>query len=549
MKYHITSALGAVLLALAACATPAPAAQLAPEAPAATPEAPPEPVSYEADATLAKTLPELSAALASGELTSEALTQAYLDRIDAVDRAGPRLQSVIAVNPDALAQARASDARRAAGEALGPLDGIPILFKDNIETLDPIATTAGSLALKDNITGRDSPLVAGLRAEGAVILGKTNLSQWANFRSSGSVSGWSSVGGQVRNPHMLDRSPCGSSSGTGSAIAASLAAGGVGTETNGSVICPSQVNGLVGLKPTVGILPQTHIVPISNSQDTAGPMTKTVMGAALMMNAMDAGDTDYTAALSPEALSGVRVGVLRYAQGENADVIAAFNAALEVLKAQGAELVEIAEYDPPQEAGNAGLEMLFYELKATMNDYLASTPDTVTTRTMADLIAFNNENADRELAIFGQDLFESAEAKGPITDQEYLDAVKLVQSNAREGGIDKLLSENNVTVLVGPSGPVAPRVDPVNGDVWPAWAGAGSLAAVSGYPNVTVPMGDVHGMPIGISFMGAKNNDAQMLSYAYAYEQASGIRLTPKYLKDAEGRPEIAAAMQRKFED
>ena len=546
MNYNITAALGAAMLALAACATPPAASTLAP--PADAPQAPVADAaldSYEAGELLARSLPELSRALAEGEVTSEALTQAYIDRIEAVDRAGPRLQSVIAVNPDALAQARASDARRAADQSLGPLDGVPILFKDNIETLDPMATTAGSLALKDNVTGRDSPLVAGLRAEGAVILGKTNLSQWANFRSSGSVSGWSSVGGQVRNPHMLDRSPCGSSSGTGSAIAASLAAGGVGTETNGSVICPSQVNGLVGLKPTVGILPQTHIVPISSSQDTAGPMTKTVRGAALMMNAMDAGDTDYTAALSPQALSGVRVGVMRFAEGENADVIAAFNAALEVLKAQGAELVEIAEYEPPVEAGNAGLEMLFYELKATMNDYLASTPDTVTTRTMADLIAFNNENADKELAIFGQDLFESAEAKGPITEQAYLDAVKLVQSNAREGGIDKLLAENNVTVLVGPSGPVAPRVDPINGDVWPAWAGAGSLAAVSGYPNVTVPMGDVHGMPIGISFMGAKNADALMLSYAYAYEQASGIRLTPKYLKDAEGRPEIAAAMQR----
>lgn len=546
MKYHITAALGAAMLALAACATPAAeTATLAPEAaPEQVADAPVAP-SYEAEGLLAATLPEIAAALAAGDITAEALTQAYLDRIAAIDSDGPRLQSVIATNPDALAQARASDARRAAGQTFGPLDGVPILFKDNIETLDPMATTAGSLALKDNITGRDSPLVAGLRAEGAVILGKTNLSQWANFRSSGSVSGWSSVGGQVRNPHMLDRSPCGSSSGTGAAIAASLAAGGVGTETNGSVICPSQVNGLVGLKPTVGILPQTHIVPISSSQDTAGPMTKSVMGAALMMNAMDAGETDYTAALSPDALQGVRVGVMRFAEGENADVIAAFNAALEVLKAQGAELVEIAEYKPPQDAGNASLEVLFYELKATMNEYLASTPETVTTRTLADLIAFNKENADRELAIFGQDLFESAEEKGPLTEEAYLNGVKLIQSNAREGGIDKLLADNNVSVLVGPSGPVAPRVDPVNGDVWPAWAGAGSMAAISGYPNVTVPMGDVHGVPIGISFMGTKNADAQMLAYAYAYEQASGIRLSPKYLKDAEGRPEIAAAMQR----
>jgi len=542
MKLLSSAALCA--LALAACATP-PEAPVSAAAPAA--EAAPAPVaaSYEATGILAKSLPEIADALAAGEITSTALTQAYIDRIDAIDAAGPRLQSVLFVNPDALAQAAASDARRAAGQALGPLDGVPILLKDNIESLDPIPTTAGSYALIDNVTGRDSPLVAGLRAEGAVILGKTNLSQWANFRSNGSLSGWSSVGGQVRNPHMLDRNPCGSSSGTGAAIAASLAAGGVGTETNGSIICPSNVNGLVGLKPTVGLIPQTGIVPISSSQDTAGPMTKTVRGAALLMNAMVEGDTDYTADLSPDALKGVRIGVLREAQGSNADIIAQFEASLEVLKAQGAELVDVPEAEMPPEFGSSAFLVLQYEFKAGLNEYLKTAAPGVKTRTLADLIAFNTANAEKELALFNQDIFELSEAKGPLTDEAYTKAVKLIQSATRENGIDKLLAEHNVSVLVAPSGPVSPRVDAINGDVWPDWAGAGSVAAIAGYPNLTVPMGDVHGIPIGLSFMGAKDTEAALLAYGYAFEQASGVRLTPRYLTGAEDRPELAAAMNR----
>lgn len=539
MNHTITAALGALLLA--ACATPAPES-LAPPAPVA--DAPIAP-SYEATGLLARTLPELSAALASGETTSVALTQAYLARIEAIDRAGPRLQSILAINPNALAQAAASDARRASGAALGPLDGVPILLKDNIESLDPMATTAGSLALKDNITGRDSPLVAGLRAQGAVILGKTNLSQWANFRSNNSISGWSSVGGQVRNPHMLDRSPCGSSSGTGAAIAASLAAGGVGTETNGSIICPSNVNGLVGFKPTVGLLPQDGIVPISPSQDTAGPMTKTVTGAALMMNAMDAGETDYTAALSPDALSGKRLGVLRASVGANPDIIARFEASLEAMRALGAEIVEIEDSSVPGEFWAASLLVLEYEFKDSLNAYLAAAAPDVKTRTLSDVIAFNLANADTELALFGQDLFEASDALGPLTDEAYLDARALIQSAAREKGIDRLLKEHGVGALVAPSGPLAPRVDPINGDVWPAWAGAGFLAAVAGYPHLTVPMGEVHGVPLGVSFMGAKDADAALLAYGYAYEQATRLRPDPLYLETAEDRPEIAAAMQK----
>ncbi len=514
----------------------------------ATPvETPVAPISYEATGLIAKSLPEIVDAVAAGETTSAALTQAYLDRIAAIDRAGPQLQAVLFVNPDALAQAAASDARRARGETLGPLDGIPILLKDNIESLDPMPTTAGSLALIDNVTGRDSPLVANLRAGGAVILGKTNLSQWANFRSDRSLSGWSSVGGQVRNPHMLDRNPCGSSSGTGAAIAASLSAGGVGTETNGSIICPSNVNGLVGFKPTVGIIAQEGIVPISPSQDTAGPMTKTVRGAALMMNVMAPGGADYVGGLSPDALRGVRVGVLRAAQGSNPDIIAHFDAALDVMKEQGAELVEITEFAPPPEFWPASLLVLQYEFKYSLNSYLAAAPPAVTTRTLADVIAFNTAHADKELALFGQDLFEASDALGPLSDEAhtYINALALVQSTTRENGIDKLLATHDVAVLVAPSGPVAPRVDPVNGDVWPAWAGAGYLAAVAGYPHLTVPMGNVHGIPVGVSFMGPKDSDARTIAYGYAYEAASQKRVAPRYLPSADSRPEIAAAMNR----
>lgn len=548
MNRKITAALIGALL-LAACATPfysgagvgrEQKTALAAERAEATPGGP-----FEATGWLAKSLPGLSEAIIRGDVTSVQLTQVYLDRIAAIDRAGPRLQSIIALNPDALAQAAAADARRANGQMRSPIDGVPILLKDNIETLDPMATTAGSLALKDNITGRDSPLVASLRADGAVILGKTNLSQWANFRSNFSLSGWSSVGGQVRNPHMLDRNPCGSSSGTGAALAASLAAGGVGTETNGSIICPSAVNGLVGFKPTVGLIPQDGIIPISPSQDTAGPMEKTVRGAAMLLDAMVPGEDAFSASLSPDALKGVRVGVLRAAQGNNPDVIARFDAALAVLKTQGAELVDVAEYDPPEGFWPASLLVLEYEFKASLNAYLAGAPPAVTVRSLSDVIAFNKANAAEELSLFGQDLFEESDALGPLTDKAYKDALKLVQTATREKGIDLLLSKHKVDVLVAPSGPIAPRIDPVNGDVWPEWAGAGWAPAIAGYPNLTVPMGDVHGIPVGISFMGTKNADGRILGYGFAYEQASGIRLAPKYLESAEARSEISEAMSR----
>lgn len=507
----------------------------------------PQIMTFTPNEMLSKTLPELSASLAAGEMSAVDLVTAYLDRIDAVDRNGPTLQAVLALNPDALTAAEASDERRANGQALGPLDGIPILFKDNIETLDPIATTAGALALKDNITERDSPLVAGLRAQGAIILGKTNLSQWANFRSNDSMSGWSALGGQVRNPHMLDRNPCGSSSGSGAAAAASLAAGTVGTETNGSVICPSNVNGIVGFKPTVGLVAQDYIIPISSTQDTAGPMTKSVTGAAMMLTAMATGEakTDYAAALNAGSLSGQRIGVLRFSQGSNADILERFDAALQVMEAQGATLVDIDTFEPDAENfwGDA-LSVLQYEFKHTLNEYLASTPDAVPTRTLAQLIAFNQVNADIELALFDQSIFEASEEKGPLTEEAYTGARDTVLAASGLNGIDKLLADYDVKMLVAPSGPLSPRVDPVNGDNWPDWAGAGYLAAIAGYPHITVPMGEVHGVPIGVSIMGAKDADASVLSWGYAYEQASNLRVEPQYLPTAEARPEIAAAMK-----
>ncbi len=503
---------------------------------------------YQPQGILAKSLPEIADALNKGEITSQALVQLYLDRINAVDRNGPTLQAVLRVNPDALADAKALDALRAAGTIRGPLHGVPILLKDNIETKGPMATTAGALALKDNITGRDSPLVAGLREAGAIILGKTNLSQWANFRSENSMSGWSAMGGQVRNPHMLDRNPCGSSSGSGAATSASLAAGSVGTETDGSVICPSNANGIVGFKPTVGLVPQQYIIPISASQDTAGPMTKTVMGAAMMMNAMAtaAPDTDFTAGLNLDALKGVRVGVLQYAKGGFGPIVEHFEAALKILEDAGAILVNIDERPiMPENYDTMSYDLLKYEFKDGLNAYLASTPETVKARTLAELITFNQDNADVEFALFDQSIFVTSQAMKSLDDPEYNRARDIVQKATRQDGIDKMLIDNDVKLLVAPSGPVSPRVDPANGDVWPSdWPGAGSLAAIAGYPHATVPMGGIRNLSVGLSFIGGKNTDADILAYAYAYEQRSNKRLEPQYLTNAEDIPVVAKAMK-----
>jgi len=504
---------------------------------------------YAPEGWLAKSLPELAEALRTGAVSSEALVEAYLARIALIDRAGPNLQSVLTLNPNALAEARELDKRRLAGEVPGPLHGLPLLLKDNIETKDAMATTAGALALRENVTGRDSPPAAGLRNAGAIILGKTNLSQWANFRSESSMSGWSALGGQVRNPHMLDRNPCGSSSGSGSAIAASLAAGAVGTETNGSIICPATVSGIVGFKPTVGLVSQQYIIPISSSQDTAGPMTKTVLGAAMLLDAMSTGaaKTDYSGSLDVNSLKGTRVGVLRFAEGSKAQVKARFEAALAAMAAAGAELVEIEKFEPEGDSyDDDAYTVLKYEFKHTLNEYLAATPASVKTRTLADLIAFNTEHADIELALFDQGIFELSEALGGIDEPAYIQARTNVQRATRELGIDRLMQENNVQVLVAPSGVMSPRIDPINGDVWPEWVGAGELAAIAGYPHLTVPMGSIKSLPVGISFIGGKDQDAAILSYGFAYEQATMLRPEPEYLKSAEDRNDVAAAMKSK---
>lgn len=507
---------------------------------------------YRASGLMAAPIPEIAGALASGETTSEQLAAVYIARIKAVDWSGPELQSVLFINPNALEDARASDARRAAGETRGPLDGVPILLKDNIESADPMPTTAGALALKENLTGRDSPLVAGLRAQGAVILGKTNLSQWANFRSNSSMSGWSALGGQVKNPHIIDRNPCGSSSGSGAAVAAALAAGAVGTETNGSISCPSTVNGIVGFKPTVGLVSQQYIVPISSTQDTAGPMTRTVTGAAMLLSAMATGQAkaDYAAALDANSLAGKRIGVARFAQGGNAAVVALFDAALSDLEAAGAELVEIAEFTPSDPTfGEDEGKILRYEFKAAVNGYLANAAPAVTTRDLDALIAFNKAHADVELALFDQGIFEESAKLGGLDAPDYREALARALKASREDGVDKLLADNNVVAIVSPSGPLAPAIDAINGDVWPEFPGAGDLAAIAGYPHLTVPMGAVKGAPAGLSFIGAKDDDAAILSYGYAYEQQSKKRMEPRYLRTASDDPAIGAAMKRMADD
>jgi len=502
---------------------------------------------YTASGVITLSIPKLRAQLENGDMTSEKLVSTYIARIKSVDWDGPKIQSVLTLNPNAVSEARRLDQMRADGKTLGPLHGIPVLLKDNIETKDDMATTAGAYALKDNVTGRDSPLAAGLRSQGAIILGKTNLSQWANFRSNDSMSGWSALGGQTKNPHYLDRNPCGSSSGSGAGIAAFMAAGAVGTETNGSIICPSNANGIVGFKPTVGLVSQQYIVPISSSQDTAGPMTRTVMGAALMLDAMDNQDTDYTAGLNKAFIAGKRIGVMRFAEGSNGDIKEQFNAAVKKLEDMGAVLVEIENFEPDTENfWGKSFDVLKYEFKATLNDYLVDTPQTVTARSLSAIISFNKDIADKELALFGQDILEDSDKMGPLTDKDYISKAGDIQRATGPLGIDKLLAENNVDVLISPSGPVAGRVDPINGDVWPSWAGAGYLAAVAGYPHITVPMGHIDGMPIGLSFMAAKDEDAKVLSYGYAYEQATNHIEAPEYLPSAESSAGIAAAMARK---
>jgi amidase len=480
--------------------------------------------------------------MSSGALSSRALTQAYLDRIAAIDDAGPQLNAVIEINPDALKEADALDAERKAGRLRGPLHGIPVLLKDNIDAT-PMANSAGSLALANHRPKSDAFLVAKLREAGAVILGKTNLSEWANIRSTRSTSGWSARGGQTRNPYVLDRNPCGSSAGTGTAIAANLAAVGIGTETDGSILCPSAVAGLVGIKPTVGLVSRSGIIPISHSQDTAGPMTRSVADAAALLTAiagadpadaasqerMDGTAIDYSAHLKADALKGARIGVVRKLMGYQPDTDAAMERAIVALKAAGATVLD-AEIPTLGQWDAAELEVLLYELKADLNAYLAASGAPV--QTLAEVIAFNKRNAGTEMRYFAQELFEQAEAKGPLSDKAYLEARDTARRLAGPEGIDVALKAQNLDALVAPAMSPAWPTDPVNGD---HFTGAGyGAAAVARYPSITVPMGDVHGLPVGIAFIGPAWSEARLIELAYAYEQASKARTPPQFLPTVE---------------
>jgi amidase len=488
-----------------------------------------------------------SAALAQTPLPAEANVRAALERIGRID---PQLHSVIAIDPTAVDQARQIDA----GKLRGPLAGQPVLIKDNIESAGALPTTAGSLALAGNATNRDAPLVARLRTAGAVILGKTNLSEWANIRSSRSISGWSAVGGQTHNPWALDRNPCGSSSGSGAAVAAGLVRLAIGTETDGSVTCPAAINGIVGLKPTVGLVSRTHIVPISHSQDTAGPMTASVREAAELLTAIAGSDPadpatrdadqhkrDYASGLDANSLKGKRIGVMRFASGFGTD--AAFDTALALLREQGAILVDIKKFDDKGIGKNENL-VLMTELKADMAKYLKSSPAPITVRSLADLIAFNKAREQQEMSLFGQELFEQAEKTKGLSDPAYKKARAASFQAAGPNGIDKLLKDNRVIALVGPTMPPAWMIDAVNGDQ-SSGGGAGSLAAVAGYPHLTVPMGLVKGLPVGLSFIGPKWSEGLLLDLGYAYEQARGPFPTPKFYGSIEqDDPQVAPYLE-----
>jgi len=488
------------------------------------------------------TIADLQAAMAAGQRTAVSLVESYLARIEAVDRRGPTLRSILEINPDAIAIATELDAERRERGPRGPLHGVPIVIKDNIATGDRMETTAGSLALLGAKAGRDAFVVRRLREAGAVILAKTNLSEWANLRSSRSSSGWSGRGGQCANPYVLDRNPCGSSSGTGAAIAASLAAVGVGTETDGSIVCPSHACSLVGIKPTLGLVSRSGIVPIAHSQDTAGPMARTVTDAALLLAALAGGDPDDPAtehaATAPHelasrlergALRGARIGVARkgfFGYSEETDFLIA--RALRLLEAEGAVLVDPADIPHAGEYDHAELEVLLYEFKADLNAYLAAWAPSAQVRTLKDIIDFNDRMREREMPFFGQDLLERAQEKGPLTEKPYLDALALCRELARDKGLADIFARERLDAIVAPTGGPPWPTDLINGDHF--LGSASTPAAVSGYPSVTVPAGYAYDLPVGLTFIGKPWQDAALIRLAFAFEQASGHRRPPRFL-------------------
>jgi amidase len=487
------------------------------------------------------TVEDLQAGMASGQWSAADITGAYLDRIAAIDQQGPMLRSVIETNPDALRIAQDLDAERAAGQVRGPLHGIPVLIKDNIGTADRMTTTAGSLALEGSIPPNDAYVAQKLREAGAVILGKANLSEWANFRSERSSSGWSGRGGQCGNPYALHRNPCGSSSGSGAAVSANLAALAIGTETNGSIVCPSSACGVVGIKPTVGLWSRSVIIPISHSQDTAGPMTRTVRDGAILLGAITGVDgrdpatdasvgnshADYTQFLDPEGLRGARIGVVRASFGFDERVDRALEEGLQAMRDGGAEIVDDVEIPNQQGLGDAAYDVLLYEFKADLNAYLEALGPGAPIRTLEDAIRFNDDNRDREMPYFGQEIFLAAQAKGPLTDQAYLDALERVQRSSGAEGIDAAMDQHTLDALVAPTGGPAWVTDHVNGDHF--GGGSSSPAARSGYPNITVPAGFVMGLPVGMSFFGRRWSEPTLLRIAHAFEQATQVRRAPGF--------------------
>jgi amidase len=486
---------------------------------------------------------QLQEGMTSGRYTARRLAELYLQRISQIDAAGPLLRSVVEVNPDALAIADRLDIERRTRGPRGPLHGIPVLIKDNIDTADSMSTTAGSLALDGTKAAHDAFVIERLRAAGVVILGKTNLSEWANFRSTSSTSGWSARGGLVKNPYVLDRNPCGSSAGTAAAIAASLAAVGVGTETDGSIVCPAAVQGLVGIKPTVGLVSRSGIIPVAHSQDTAGPMARTVADAALLLGAMTGADprdpatladeavrrVDYMAALKSDALRGARLGVARaryFGYSPPADRLV--EAALAVMQAQGAAIVDPANVETAAELPGCEIEVLLHEFKADLNAYLTARGPSVPVHSLAELIAFNERQRATELRYFDQDLFVRAEAKGPLSTPAYLEALSTCRRLSRDRGIDLVMATHRLDAIVAPTVGPAWRTDLRAGDLF--LGSSSTLAAVAGYPSITVPAGYAGALPIGLSFIGRAWDEARLIGLAYAYEQATKHRRPPRFI-------------------
>lgn len=494
------------------------------------------------------TIAELQRGMASGRFTSRSLCEKYLTRIHEVNTRGPTLRAVLQSNPDALRMADALDAERRAGKVRGPMHGIPVLIKDNIDTHDRMTTAAGSLALARSIAPRDSFVAERLRAAGAVILGKTNLSEWANYRSTHSTSGWSGMAGQTRNPYALDRTPSGSSSGSGSAASASLCAVAIGTETNGSIVSPSSAQSVVGIKPTVGLVSRSGIIPISHSQDTAGPMARTVADAATLLGVLTGVDSrdeatsgsrghalaDYTRFLDPNGLKGARIGVVRERlMGYSKRVDAIINAALDVMRQRGATIVDPANLETIRTMGAGEGDLLRYEFKHDLNAYLATLGPDTPVRTLADLIAWNKAHAAEEMPYFGQEIFEMAEAMGPLTDKAYLDVLEKTHRLTREEGIDATIRKYKLDALVAPTQGPPGLIDLVNGDAGNGGGSASSPAAMAGYPHITVPAGYVYGLPIGISFFGGAWTEPTLIKLAYAFEQATHARKAPRFLPTA----------------